>query len=63
MGLNRIEAHYMAENLASRRVMEKLGMRYEGTLRQSLRVKGIYRDIAICAVTRDEYLGHGKAKT
>lgn len=56
LGLNRIEAHYMAENLASRRVMEKLGMHYEGTLRQSMRVKGIYRDIGICAITRAEYV-------
>lgn len=56
LGLNRIEAHYMAENLASRRVMEKLGMRYEGTLRQSMRVKGVYRDIGICAITRSEYV-------
>lgn len=55
LGLHRIEAHYMAENAASRRVMERIGMRYEGMHRQSLRVKGAYRDIGICAITAPEY--------
>lgn len=60
LGLNRIEARYMAENLASRRVMEKLGMRFEGIHRQSMRVKGVYRDIGVCAITRADYAALSK---
>lgn len=56
LGLNRIEARYMAENTASRRVMEKIGMTYEGTARSLMFVKGKYRDISICAITREDYL-------
>ncbi len=36
LGVNRIEAMCEAPNVASARVMEKVGMRYEGTLRQYL---------------------------
>jgi [ribosomal protein S5]-alanine N-acetyltransferase len=35
MELNRIQARCVAENTASARVMEKAGMTYEGTLRES----------------------------
>lgn len=34
LGLNKIDAHYLARNAASGRVMEKLGMTREGLLRQ-----------------------------
>lgn len=56
LGLERIEAKYMIGNDPSRRVMEKLGMCYEGTLRSSMLVKGIFRDIGICAILKGEYL-------
>jgi len=35
LGLNRVEATCMPENLASRKVLEKLGMIYEGTMRKA----------------------------
>ena len=35
MGFNRIEADHDPNNPASGRVMEKSGMRYEGTMRQA----------------------------
>ena len=53
--LHRIEAKYILGNDASRRVMEKVGMIYEGTHRGSMLIKGIYRDIGICAITEEEY--------
>lgn len=56
LGLHRIEAKYMIGNDASRHVMEKLGMQYEGTRRSSMLIKGQYRDIGICAILRDEFL-------
>ena len=54
LNLHRIEAHYIIGNDRSRRVMEKVGMTYEGTRRGAMRIKGLYRDIGVCAVLRDE---------
>ena len=53
--LNRIEARYLPENLASRRVTEKCGMTYEGTFRKAIAVKGEYRDLSVIAILSDEY--------
>ena len=53
--LNRIEARYMVDNLPSRRVMEKCGMSYEGTLRQAVFAKDSYEDVGVCAVLRRDY--------
>ena len=53
--LNRIEAHYIVGNDASRRVMEKMGMKFEGVARGSMLIKGAYRDIGKCAVLRNEF--------
>lgn len=58
LGLNRIEARYMMGNNASRRVMEKLGMTFEGVAREAICVNGIYRDVGTCAVLRKEFKGH-----
>ena len=55
MGLNRIEARCMTENVASARVMEKAGVTYEGTLRKREFIKGAYRDIKLYAILRSEY--------
>lgn len=52
LGLHRIEARYIPENEASRRVMEKVGMRFEGILHGSMRIKDSYRDVGVCAVIR-----------
>ncbi len=53
--LNRIEAHYIVGNDASRRVMEKVGMKFEGVRRSGMIIKGQYRDIGVCAVLSDEF--------
>ena len=58
--LNRIEARYMNGNTASRRVMEKLGMTFEGIRRGALFVKGAYRDIGTCAILKDEFIKKSK---
>ncbi len=55
--LNRIEAKYIVGNEASRRVMEKCNMKFEGVARSSMLIKGEYMDIGRCAILRDEY-GH-----
>ena len=56
LNLHRIEARYMTGNDASRKVMDKLGMKYEGCARSSLFVKGQYRSINTCAILSDEFI-------
>ena len=55
LDLHRIEAHYMVGNDASRRVMEKAGMRFEGVHRESMFVKDGYASIGVCAITAGDY--------
>lgn len=57
LNLNRIEARYMEGNDRSRHVMEKVGMTYEGTSRESMHVKGTYVSIGVCAILRSEFYG------
>ena len=52
---NRIQARHMANNRASGRVMQKIGMSLEGTLRQSLRRFGAFEDAVIYSILREEY--------
>ncbi len=56
LNLHRIAARYMDGNDASRRVMDKLGMKYEGCARSSLFVKGEYKSIHTCAMLSDEFI-------
>ena len=55
MKLNRIECRFMVENTASKRVMEKNNMTFEGVHRQYLYVKEKYRDIGFYAILKDDY--------
>jgi ribosomal-protein-alanine N-acetyltransferase len=60
MGLNRIAAYCWESNRASQRVMEKTGMRYEGTLRQLRYAKGAHRDMRFYSVLAEEWkASHG----
>ena len=43
-------------NEASRRVMEKVGMTFEGVRRGEMLIKGEYRDIGVCSILRSEAL-------
>ena len=52
--LNRIEAQHEIDNPASGRVMAHVGMQYEGTLRQRLKNKGRYVDVAVYAILRSD---------
>ncbi len=54
--LHRIEARYMIGNDKSRRVMEKVGMQFEGVSRDSMHVKGRYVSIGTCAILRGEFM-------
>ena len=55
MGLNRISAPHFARNPASGRVMQKVGMTYEGCLRQEYRKWGRYEDMVWYGILRSEY--------
>jgi len=53
--LNRVYAHHMVRNPASGRVLEKIGMRPEGLLRQCVRKWGVFEDVVIRAILRTEW--------
>jgi len=55
--LNRIEGRCNFENLGSEKVMKKLGMSFEGTLREQLNIKGEFTDQKMFAILRREYVG------
>ena len=50
LGLHRIEARFMKGNEQSLRVMEKLGMRFEGYHADEIFAKGCYKTVGICAI-------------
>ena len=52
--LNRIEAQHEVDNPASGRVMAHVGMRFEGVLRQRLKNKGRYVDVALYSILRGD---------
>jgi ribosomal-protein-alanine N-acetyltransferase len=54
-GPERMQARVIAGNGASLRVLEKLGFRYEGTLRASLLRRGSIEDVLYFAVLRSEW--------
>ena len=60
LSLHRIEAHFIEGNDASRRLMERVGMTFEGYARESMKIKGRYRTIGTCAILRQEYLNQIK---
>ncbi len=60
LSLNRIECQHETDNPASGRVMEKAGMRFEGVMRQRIRNKGAYSDVAVYAILREDLEPAGK---
>ena len=56
MKLHRIEARCFKNNFASRRVMEKCRMSYEGTARDGMKIKGKYETIVTYAILEDEHI-------
>lgn len=56
MQLNRIEARCKLENIGSSRVMEKVGMKFEGVLRQHMYIKGQYHDLKLYAILHEDFL-------
>jgi [ribosomal protein S5]-alanine N-acetyltransferase len=54
--LNRIEAHCEHENTGSWRVMEKCGMKYEGTLREKIFLKNRLRSMKMYSILKSEWI-------
>lgn len=59
LGLNRIYATHFSRNPASGRVMQKIGMQYEGTLRQHVVKWDKFEDLKQYAILKSEFLGIG----
>lgn len=58
LGLRRIDADAYADNIASNRVLRRIGMRHEATIRaKSLGKDGTWLDDNTWAVLREEWLG------
>ena len=55
LDVHRIQARYICGNERSLRVMERIGMVYEGTARGLMLVKGEYKDIGCCSILQEEY--------
>ena len=60
-GLHRVYGSCDARNAASARLMERLGMRLEGTLRETEYVKGAWCDELIYAILADEWRARGSS--
>lgn len=54
--LERIHAHYFSRNPASGRVMQKLSMRHEGTLRRHVKKWNKLEDIESYGILRQEFI-------
>ena len=54
LGLQRIHSGCMVENAASARVLEKAGMRHEGTTRQSFPIDDVWYDYHIYGILRTD---------
>ena len=54
VGLHRVEIDIRPENTASLRIVEKLGLRFEGTKERFIHINGDWRDHFVFAVTAEE---------
>ncbi len=54
LGLNRICAHHMARNPAAGKVLQHIGMQREGVLRERVRKWGVYEDVVLYAILRED---------
>jgi RimJ/RimL family protein N-acetyltransferase len=57
LGIRRVYAHFYTRNPASGAVMRKLGMTYEGRLRGHVLKWGVFEDIELYGVLKEEWAG------
>ena len=54
VGFNRVQAFHRSKNASSGKVLQKAGMKYEGTMKQYLIHKDSFDDCIFYAITRNE---------
>jgi ribosomal-protein-alanine N-acetyltransferase len=54
LGLNRIYAHHMARNPAAGQVLLHTGMQREGLMRARVKKWGLYEDVVLYAILRED---------
>jgi [ribosomal protein S5]-alanine N-acetyltransferase len=59
LALHRVEISIIPRNVASRRVVEKLGIRFEGIAERLLSIDGVWEDHARYAITSEEWAQRG----
>ncbi|GAA0594499.1 GNAT family N-acetyltransferase [Virgibacillus siamensis] len=55
LGLIRVQARCFVENTGSEKVMQKVGMTHEGTMRKAMFAKGRHWDLRMYSVLADEF--------
>lgn len=55
LGLHRVHAHHFTRNPASGRVLLRVGMRYEGRLREHVRKWDVFEDVDTYGILRGEF--------
>ena len=55
LGLNRLYAYHMVRNPASGKVLQKNGFQLEGVLRQRVRKWGVFEDVMILSILRQDW--------
>lgn len=56
MYLNRIEARTMVNNIASQKLLEKIGMQFEGILYEQMYIKDNFENIKLYSILRQDFL-------
>lgn len=55
LGLQRVGSQCFGRNKESARVMEKIGLRYEGCMREAFFKNGVYEDLLGFATVREDW--------
>ncbi len=55
MGLQRVEARQLTDNIASISINEKMGYKKEGVLRKAVFKNGEYQDLNLMSIIRDDF--------
>jgi RimJ/RimL family protein N-acetyltransferase len=53
--LVRVQAYTDARNVASQRVLDKVGFKREGVVRKSMFIRGMWRDLVLYSILREEW--------
>ncbi|KAL0259933.1 hypothetical protein SLS55_005676 [Diplodia seriata] len=61
-GLERLDGRVYSGNVASARVLEKIGFRREGSLRKAVWKGGVWRDLEMSGLLREEWAGGREGK-